>query len=323
MILNLMGDVYLNKRVTIDFMLGNYFIFNLEAPISKRGTPFKNKVNLRLEKSFIFESFGSYPKAVCLANNHIMDYGIEAFNDTLEFLASNSIKYFGAGNKSNNYNNPYILEFGDKRIAILGYACESTHFSYTDGTKPANLIVENVIKDIKEAKKNSDYTIIQFHWGDEEIPFPKFSDVETAHRCIEAGADLIIGHHAHVIQSHEIYKGKHIFYGIGNFIFPDLNEPSKYDGEKFTKSYIKKQNRENRQSIVVTLNKELEVDFFTVEFDHNMLKKRRVSIPKWIPNSDKGFKKKYTIQKKINMVKKFVRNPKIPNQSHLKRFFGV
>ncbi|HIP47599.1 MAG TPA: CapA family protein [Lutibacter sp.] len=317
-----LGDVYLDKKYDIDFPI-NDIVFNLEFPISKEGVPARNKVNLKSETPYILDTFNSIPKAVCLANNHIMDYGVEAFDDTLQYLNSESINYFGAGIRNDNYNNPAILKIENKSIAVLGYACPSTHPSELNGIGASELIIENVLQDITNIRKNVDFMVLQFHWGEEEIPFPKYSDVEIAHKCIDAGADLIIGHHAHVVQSYEEYNGKYIFYGIGNFIFPDLYVDSMHNGEEFTSTYVKKQNKENRESIVVTLDDRLKVDFFTIEFKDGIVKKKKISIPTWIPVSEQSFYKRLSNQKKINMLKKFIRNPKVPNINHFKRLLGL
>jgi len=317
MLIKFLGDVYLDGKYTIDFPI-DMFVVNLEFPISRRGKPSKGKVNLKSEKSYIKETFGTNPIAVCLANNHIFDYGFEAFNDTISFLDSNTIGYFGI-----NTSNPYMINLKDKKIALFGYVCSSTHPAKEDGYNVSELYLEKILEDITKIKNEVDFIVLQFHWGEEEIPFPKYSDVQIAHQCIEAGADLIIGHHAHVIQSHEVYMGKHIFYGLGNFIFPDLNVDAMYDGKQFTQKYVKKQNRQNRQSIVVEVNNKLEINFFTAEFKDGIVKKKKISIPKWIPESEQSFYQRLSYQKKINMLKKFMYNPRIPSIVHLKRFLGL
>ena len=256
--LSFFGDTVLDKPYKIDFDIDK-FIFNLETPLSCEGRPAKFKVNICQKKSYIKETFLSLPLAVSLANNHVMDFGEEAFIKTKESLDKEKIAYFGAGKKGENFNNPTIIEFANKKIALCGYSCPSTHSVFGSDTQngSALLEVDTIIKEIESLKSKVDYIIIQPHWGIQDTPFPKFSDVEIAHTLIDAGADIIIGHHAHVIQSHEIYKGKHIFYGLGNFIFPDLDIPTRHNGEKFTARRIKKQQIEHRRSLVVTIDKTL------------------------------------------------------------------
>ncbi len=317
------GDTVLDKPYNIEFDIDN-FIFNLETPLSCKGTIAKNKVNICQEGSYIVETFGKTPLAVSLANNHTMDFGEEAFNKTKEILNTLDIPYFGAGLSSENFNNPAIIKFANKKIALLGYTCFTTHPIFGDKKHNGSAILElnRMIKDINNIKNKVDFVIVQPHWGIQEIPFPKFNDREIAHTLIDNGADLIIGHHAHVIQSHEIYKGKYIFYGLGNFIFPDLNIPTQYDGEKFTAKRVKKQEIEHRRSMVVELDSNFNINFFTVVLENNTIKKSHYKIPKWLPTSDINFKKRLKYYNKYLMLKRFIRKPKIPNIEHFKQLFG-
>lgn len=320
--LTFLGDIVLDKPYKIEFDIDE-FIFNLETPLSCKGTIAKNKVNICQDKSYILETFYKKPLAVSLANNHVMDFGEEAFAKTKDILESLDIPYFGAGLSTENFNNPSIIEFADKKIALLGYSCVTTSpiFGNSEHSGSAVLELNKIIKDIASVRDEVDFVIVQPHWGIQEIPFPRFSDVEIAHKLIDSGADLIIGHHAHVIQSYEIYKDKHIFYGLGNFIFPDLNIPTQYDGEKFTAKRIKKQEIEHRRSLVVTLDNNLNIEFFSVILENGIVKKSDFSLPKWLPNSDINFKKRLKYYNKYLMLKRFMHKPKIPNIGHFKQLF--
>jgi len=317
------GDTVLDKPYKIDFEIDE-FVFNLETPLSCKGEIAKNKVNICQEGSYILETFKKKPLAVSLANNHIMDFGEEAFAKTKEILKELEISYFGAGRVSDNFNNPSIIEFAGKKIALLGYSCYTTHPVFGDSKSSGSAVLElnRIIKDIESIRDSVDFIIVQPHWGIQEIPFPKYSDRETAHKLIDSGADLIIGHHAHVIQSFEIYKEKYIFYGIGNFIFPDLDIPTQYDGKEFRARRIKKQEIENRRSMVITLDNNFNIDFFTVVLENSTVKKSKFPIPKWLPNSDINFKKRLKYYNKYLMLKRFIRNPKIPNIGHFKQLFS-
>ncbi|NEW60263.1 CapA family protein [Sulfurovum sp. bin170] len=317
--LSFFGDTVLDKAYKIDFEIDK-FVFNLESPLSCEGTPALHKVNICQDSSYIAETFKSIPLAVSLANNHIMDFGEEAFAKTKASLEIQSIPFFGAGLKGENFNNPSIIKFAGKKIGLFGYSCASTHpvFGDDNSNGSAILALESMILDIELLKLEVDFIVVQPHWGVQEIPFPRFSDREIAHSLIDAGADIIIGHHAHVIQSHEIYKDKHIFYGLGNFIFSDLDIPTRHDGEKFTARRIKKQEIEHRRSMVVTLDKNFEVDFFTVVLEDGVVSRSDFTIPKWLPNSRENFQKKLSFHNKKAMFRRFIRNPKLPNMGHLK-----
>ncbi len=322
--LSFFGDTVLDKVYKIDFDIDE-FIFNLETPLSCDGIPAKFKVNICQEKSYIKETFGKAPIAVSLANNHIMDFGQKAFNKTIDILEENSIKYFGAGKESNNFNNPLIIKFKDKKIALLGYSCPSTHAIFGDNINSgsAKLNIEDIIRDIKSLKSKVDFIIIEPHWGIQDISIPKFSDRKIAHRLIDEGANMIIGHHAHVIQSYEIYKNRYIFYGIGNFIFPDLDIPTRWNGSKFTARRVKKQEIEHRSSIVVTLDSNLNIDFFTVRLENGVVKRAKFKIPNYLPISEQDFQKRLAIENKKAMIKRFLRNPKLPNINHIRELLNI
>ncbi len=317
------GDTVLDQVYQIDFDM-DAFVLNLETPLSCEGTPAKDKVNLCQEGSHIEETFKGKPLAVSLANNHVMDFGEEAFLKTKAILDEADISYFGAGLEGENFNNPSIIEFEGKIIAFYGYACASTHsvFGDKDQHGSAKLDLSLMVKDIQYLQSKVDFTIVQPHWGTQEIPFPKFSDRKIAHALIDAGADLIIGHHAHVIQSHEVYKGKSIFYGLGNFIFPDLDIPTRYDGNSFTDRRIKKQELEHRRSMVVSLDRELNVDFFTVELQGTKIVKQEFDLPHWLPNSEEEYQRHLKKEQKKIGIRNFIRHPRIPNFGHLKRLLS-
>ena len=253
--LYIMGDVYLDRSFRIDREFDR-FIFNLEYPISAGGIPALNKVNLRQKQSFIEETFGKYPQAVCLANNHIFDYGREAFLDTIEFLEENNIAFFGAGTQENNFNNPWLYSCGGNTIAFLAYCSPQAGCApdMTGDYGVALLDLERIEKDIQAAREQAGQVVCMLHWGEEEIAYPKPEEVQLAHRIIDAGADLIIGHHPHVIRPLEMYRDKAIFYSIGNFIFPDLNLKTFWDGKHYQRKLVKKQNRQNRQGLIVALD---------------------------------------------------------------------
>lgn len=319
-----LGDVFLDKAYMVEIKLGN-FVFNLEYPFSTDGQPAQNKINLGSDEPNILETFGKFPIAVNLANNHIMDYGEEAFAKTIDYLKQNDIGYFGAGNEINNFNNPCVIEENKKKIALLGYSCPSTHavFGSKHNNGSAFLDENRILRDIKSIKNKVDFIVVQLHWGDEEIIYPKPGDVVKARIFVDSGADLIIGHHAHVIQSAEKYNDKYIFYGIGNFLFPDFDVPSYYNGKKFQKRSRKVQWKSNKQSILVNLSMDLQVSFKTTVFMNGTVKKRKVKIPKWIPKSQKVFELYKKIWTKKRMIEIFLRSPRIPSLKQMKILFGL
>lgn len=318
--ISFLGDVYLDKQYRSLINLEN-FIFNLEYPISSRGIPAKNKINLIQQKSHIVATFGKKPLAVCLANNHIMDFGEEAFEDTIKYLEEENIRFFGAGNKKNNFNNPLLINIAGKIVAISGYSCRSTNAGFGSDLGNGSALLE--YSRIKEDLDNfqADYKIVQLHWGMEEIAFPTYNDVQLAHKIIDGGADVIIGHHAHVIQPVEEYNGKMIFYGLGNCIFPDFALASHFDGTSFTKFSSKKQRNHNKRSLLVSLNSMFAVTYEKLFFDGTTLMNKNFSIPDFIPISKKDFDNKYNRYQRFDMLRRFFLLPRIPNISQIKKMF--
>lgn len=319
--LNFLGDVVLDKKYTIDFTLQN-FIFNLEHPLTCEGIPVKNKVNFCAERSYIEDTFGNLPLAVNLANNHIADYGDAAFTKTIEFLKKNNIAYFGAGNEKNNFNNPAIVDFEGKKIALLGYSCPTTNavFGQDISNGSALLDYKKVLYDIESCHTEVDYIVINLHWGDEDIRYPKPDDVQKARMFIDAGADLIIGHHAHVIQSFEKYENKYIFYGLGHFLFPYKDRPAYYDGKRFQKVHSPKEDQANREGLVVVLDRNFNVSYSTIMFDGKCVKKHEANMPKWIPKTQKQYNLYVRFRQKQKMFESFIQNPRIPTVEQIKHF---
>jgi hypothetical protein len=228
-VLTFLGDVFLPQPVLSSIDIPGEYVINLEAPITRRGTPAQDKVNLRCEENHIRQSFLRPPVAVCLANNHILDYGEIGYADTLSELKQLGIRWYGAGTLLENVNNPLMLEVWGTRVALLGYVCSSTHPVWatreSPGVKPIE--IDQIRADVVKARNDGAMrVIVTFHWGTQDVARPRPDDVQIAHETINAGADLIVSHHSHCIQSYEIYKSKSIFYGLGNCVFPAFEVPS-------------------------------------------------------------------------------------------------
>jgi poly-gamma-glutamate synthesis protein (capsule biosynthesis protein) len=141
-----------------------------------------------------------------LANNHMFNYGQDGFTQTKKYLSQNQIDYF--------YSHASDTEFVKKEINGIKFG----FLGYDFITNP-KLNPKEVIDTVKKYNSQVDWLIVSLHWGNEYLPKPESWRVEFAHQLIDAGADIIHGHHPHVLQSVEIYKNKPIFYSLGNFIF--------------------------------------------------------------------------------------------------------
>lgn len=198
-------------------------ILNLESPIGKgKGKAIKKRgPNLSSNKKVIDVLKKLNVIGVCLANNHMMDYGSEALLDTIDILRDNGISHVGAGVNLRNALKPMVLNVCGKSIAVLNFGWDIEETVYagetTGGCAPRNEKV--IISSVKNAKKAYDDVIVCMHWGFEYNRLPMPYDIQLAHQIIDSGADLIVGHHPHCVQPKEVYNGKTIYYSLGNFYF--------------------------------------------------------------------------------------------------------
>lgn len=249
-----LGDVFLRKNYSVKLPTGYPFVLNLEGPISKEGVPIEGKINIIMRERLLDKVFSPLPSAVSLANNHIMDYGNEAFEDTIGYLKKLGIRYFGAGSRENNFNNPLVISVGDVKVGLLGY-CYAHYYDQIKQVKglkygPAPLNMVQIKDDIFHLKQKADRIVLNFHWGMPHSNIPKTSDIEIARKCVDLGAHCIIGHHSHTVQPIERYNNSIIAYGLGNYIFEDIEIPSYYDTSGVPNRFTRvKQRIWNRSSI--------------------------------------------------------------------------
>lgn len=316
------GDVYLPKKINIGFDLNNKIIINLESPITNDlSSPAKGKVNLSTPTCYLKEVFLDKILAVNLANNHILDFQEPGFLTTIETLKKNNIPYFGAGTIDNNFNNPFFFEEDNKKILIYGYCDKSTHPAKTENINVADLNLSAIKKDLS-LHDSSYFKIVCLHWGSEENPYPSQDEINTAQKIIDLGADAIIGHHAHVIQGHQIYKEKDIFYNLGNFCFNDLELPSDWNGKEYTNTYRKKQSKRNKEGLILELDSNLKFNYQKIlKIDDNIVLQKNKKLPSFnLPYAHVFFNNMTRV--KI-MTSRFLREPRVPSLSQIKRFLGL
>jgi poly-gamma-glutamate synthesis protein (capsule biosynthesis protein) len=181
------------------------------------------------------------------ASNHCFDYGPESLLETIDVLQTNGIDVVGVGRNLTDARRPVFVERNGATLAFLDYCavlpeeyeardpdkpgCAPIHVStyyepqeYQPGTPPRVITVasepdvEAMVRDVRDAKANADIVVLSMHWGIHHIP-EMLADYEFAvgHRAIDAGADLILGTHAHLVKGIEVYHGKVIFHNLGNF----------------------------------------------------------------------------------------------------------
>jgi hypothetical protein len=166
---------------------------------------------------------------VSIANNHIGDAGDVGILQTIANLKKRGLKFSGAGKDLAAARKPAILEAAGTTVAILGYdAIAKGYFAGPDETGSSQLSLKRAKTDIKRARQaGADLVIVFPHWGIEYRNKPFDAQQQLARDIIDAGADMIIGNHAHWAGAVEIYKGKPIWYALGNFVFDQTwSEPT-------------------------------------------------------------------------------------------------
>jgi len=180
---------------------------NLEGPINKNPQYFSDKSLMFSFSAEIIEglSFANF-NLLSLANNHTLNMSQEGLEETRELLEKNKIDFVGEPILCNQ-------DFSFEKENIIFLAFNKSFNTYCKNEE----IVETI--ELVKSENPENFLIVSIHWGKEYELTNSFSQYELAYQIIDAGADLIIGHHPHVVQNIEIYKEKLIFYSLGNFIF--------------------------------------------------------------------------------------------------------
>lgn len=213
----------------LPFMESDIAMINLELPFSTRGYPMADKeYTFRGDPEHISFLTEMGVDIVSLANNHIIDYGYDAFLDTLDLLDDKGIKYVGAGRDLSDAKRYEIFEVSGKKIAFLSASRVIPVVDwYANSSKPgvfATYDPDALNAQISLAKEEADYVIVYVHWGVERNTRPEGYQINMAHGYIDNGADAVIGSHPHVLQGFEYYKGKPVVYSLGNFVFTDAKK---------------------------------------------------------------------------------------------------
>lgn len=236
------------QQVAPTLRQADFAFCQLEANISERGVRLPQvRHTTRLQRAAATALKEAGFNIVSFAGNHCMDWGHEAFSDTVNALQEESLTVLGVGQNITEARQPRIVEKNGVRVAFLAYSsilpmnfwaeenrpgCAPmrawTHYEPIEPDQPGTPCrihtfphdgdLEQLVADIKTARGSADVVIMSIHWGIHFIP-AVIADYQriVAHAAIDAGADLILGHHAHILKGVEVYKGKPIFYSLCNF----------------------------------------------------------------------------------------------------------
>ena len=198
---------------------------NNEFTYSTGGAPLSNKAyTFRADPSRVNILKEMGVDIVSLANNHVFDYGEEALIDTMSTLKEADIDYFGAGHNLDEAMTPVYYEVEGKTIAYVAASRAEKYKMTPQATEESAGILrcydtDLFLQTIEEAKKNSDYVIAYVHWGTEYSHELDEVQLTTGKEYLDAGADIVVGAHPHILQGIEYYDGKPIIYSLGNFWF--------------------------------------------------------------------------------------------------------
>jgi poly-gamma-glutamate capsule biosynthesis protein CapA/YwtB (metallophosphatase superfamily) len=257
---------------------GDVTFANSEQPHSKKGHPNPERAaysNPRNIPALLHANFD----VVSLANNHIKDWGAEALLDTMTRLKKAGLPYVGVGRNIAEAHQPVILERKGTKIGFLAYSCVGPNGYEAEEDKPGYApikvwtiyeVVDHdpasiprivsfpyredlalMVEDIQKLKRRADIVVVSFHWGTLLVPhvIPMYC-VEIGHAAIDAGADLILGTHPHILKGIEVYKGKVIFYSTSNFAMDNRQRSASPDRKfvmKLEKHYGAWQDAKHRE----------------------------------------------------------------------------
>lgn len=229
---------------------------NLENPVSSRGVNVGSKYSFRADPRTLEGLKYAGFDVVSIANNHMWDYGRTAFLDTLTHLASAGIDFVGGGRNFAEAHQSVVKDVRGTKVAFLGYT-EFLQSVVAGVNSPGitNWNIEQMKKDIILAKQTSDLVVVSFHWGDEYKTVHNSRQEQFAKAAIDAGADIIIGHHPHVVQEVEQYHGGWIAYSLGNFVF-DQNFSAETMHGLALRVTIKNAKVQNVEEIEISISKE-------------------------------------------------------------------
>lgn len=240
------GDIILDKSVgtqiarngvdypflkTADFLRqADLTIGNLETPVSTRGKPEKKEFTYRAKPETVKGLVNAGFDVVNLANNHSLDYGMDALFDTMHYVKQEKMGYVGAGKNEEEAFAPYIQTIKGKRVAVIGLSHVLPNRQWFAGKNKPGLAhaysYEPMLSYVKKAVEQSDITIAVMHWNLEYKDYPEPYAREMARKLIDSGVDAIVGSHSHSIMGAELYKNVPIYYSTGNFVFTTSYNPT-------------------------------------------------------------------------------------------------
>lgn len=224
-----LGDIHLGSQsVKLDAGLANilakcrHIVVNLESPICGDSPIASSKILLRTKPGLELNLSQWGVTAATIANNHIFDHGTNGFRETCRALKSRNILFSGAGENAQAASQPLILTCKNTRVGLIACTESGTQAVMASGDSPGcnNLQFPEIAAQIRNLKSKVDFVILVPHWGLCDYAYPPSAVVRCGEQLLDAGADLVIGHHSHVVQGLRKRKdGRTIAYSLGDCFF--------------------------------------------------------------------------------------------------------
>lgn len=200
-------------------------VINLECPASNKGKIIPKEFNFRCDPKALPVLFKDGVDVANQGNNHAYDFGPDALVDSLKNIKKAGIAPVGAGRDDEEANEAAYFQIKGWKIAVVGWGSVVDPYpvAIAGPNHPgvaAGHDFHEILGSVKTAARDSDIVIVTVHWGVELDTQPQAYQVVQGHKLIKAGADIIFGHHAHRLQPLDMYKGRPIFWGLGNFVWP-------------------------------------------------------------------------------------------------------
>ena len=217
-------DRIVSEELLTEMRNADICMVNNEFQFSNRGTPMEDKkYTFQTDPKYVQILLDMGVDIVSLANNHSLDFGTEALQDTFATLDEAGILYAGAGDTKERAEQLQVIEVNGQKIGFLAATrvipVSEWNIEYGQPGLFAAYDDTRLVECIREAKEECDFLAVYVHWGIEREAYPQEYQTDIAKNCFAAGADLVIGAHPHVLQGIEFIEGKPVFYSLGNYVF--------------------------------------------------------------------------------------------------------
>ncbi len=218
------------------FLESDYSVINLESPMcSALETIDKSGPTIAADPEVAKALSVVGIDAVCLANNHILDFGRCGLEQTISTLDGKGIRHFGAGLNRRSAETPLRVTIGGRKISVFAFAEQEFNVCEDKTAGSALLDPIRIVPLVIDERKRADALIVCIHAGNEFFPYPRPQLRSLCQLLIDLGADAVVGHHPHVPGAYEVYRGKPIFYSLGNLIFDKNSQDADWNTGYFVR----------------------------------------------------------------------------------------